>query len=353
MSNNKNFIYVAVTIMLIIVFIVLYFAFDNNKIWETDEYDKMVAKYEERLKEKKEEAANEEARLNEILSETPGIACWGDGLTYGTFGEGTSYPSVLEELMEEEDYPYDVSNMGVYGEDSRTVLGRAGAIPFVISEDFTIDGSSELIEISIESEDGSEVNPCIQDYNPGFNPCIVAGVNCIIYGETKSDDITKASAYYLSRQDNSTSVVEVPAGTEVVTSGSTEYNNYINILQTGDGGGYSTDTELVEQSLRFAEKFGDSGKYIIIGRMSGTADENADYDSMMEDEFDDHYLNARELLSSVEVEGVEYSKEDKEQMEEGLIPDCLTNNGYLNSNGYEALAKLVFERLEELDLLEK
>ncbi len=353
MSNNKNYLYMTITAILIIIFIVFYFVFDSNKIWETNEYSEMVAEYSERVEEEKAERANREARANEILSETPGIACWGDGLTYGTFGEGTSYPSVLKELMEEEDYPYDVSNMGVYGEDSRTVLGRAGAIPFVISEDFTIDGNSELIKISIESEDGGEVNPCIQEYNPGFNPCIVAGVSCTIYGETRSDNITKASAYYLSRQDNSTRVVEVPAGTEVITSGSTEYNNYINILQTGDGGGYSTDTELVEQSLRFAEKFGDSDKYIIIGRMSGTADENAAYDSMMEDEFGDHYLNAREFLSSVEVEGVEYSKKDKEQMEEGLIPDCLTNNGYLNSNGYEALGKLVFERLEELDLLEK
>ena len=353
MSNKRNYIYIAITVILLIIFFVFYFAFDNNKIWETDEYDEMVEEYNERVEREKAEDVNREARANEILAETPGIACWGDGLTYGTFGEGTSYPSVLEELIKKENYPYEVENMGVYGEDSRTVLGRTGALPFVISEDFTIEGSSELIKMEIESEDGSEVNPCIQDYNPGFNPCVVAGVNCIIYGETRPDNIAKASAYYLSRQDNSTRVVEVPAGTEVMTSGSTEYDDYINILQIGDGGGYSTDRELIEQAVKFAEKFGESDKYIIIGRLSGTAEENAAYDSDMENEFGDHYLNVREVLSSKEVEGVEYSQEDRKAMEEGSIPDCLINNGYLNSKGYEAVAELVFERLKELDIIEK
>lgn len=353
MSNNRNYIYIAITAVLLIIFIVFYFAFDNNKIWETDEYDEMVEEYNERVEQEKAEDANREAKVNEILAETPGIACWGDGLTYGTFGEGTSYPYVLEELIKEENYPYEVDNMGVYGEDSRTVLGRTGALPFIVGEDFTIDGNSELIKMEIKSEDGNEVNPCIQDYNPGFNPCVVAGVNCIIYGETRPDDLTRASAYYLSRQDNSTRAVEVPAGTEVMTSGSTEYEDYINILQIGDGGGYSTDTELIEQSERFAEKFGVSGKYIIIGRMSGTADENEIYDSEMENRFGDHYLNVREMLTSEEIEGVEYSQEDKEAMEEGLIPDCLINNGYLNSKGYEAVARLVFERLKELNIIEK
>lgn len=353
MNNNKNYIYMAVTAILIIIFIVFYFVFDNNKFWESDEYNEAVKEYNARLEQQRTDNEIKKVRANEILADTPGIACWGDGLTYGTYGEGTSYPSVLSSLIENEEYPYEVDNMGVYGEDSRTVLGRTGALPFVISEDFTIDGNSELIKISIESEDGNEVNPCIQDYNPGFNPCVVAGVNCIIYGETRPDDLTKASAYYFSRRDNSTRTLEIPAGTEIVTSGSVGYNKYINILQIGDGGGYSTDMELIEQSEKFAEKFGVSGKYIIIGRMSGTADENEIYDSEMENRFGDHYLNVREMLTSEEIEGVEYSQEDKEAMEEGLIPDCLINNGYLNSKGYEAVAELVFERLKELDIIEK
>lgn len=353
MNNNRNYLYIAITAILIIIFIVFYFAFDNDKIWETDEYGEIVEEYNKRVEQEKAEDANREARANEILAETPGIACWGDGLTYGTYGEGISYPSVLEELIKGENYPYDVENMGVYGEDSRTVLGRTGAVPFVISKDFTIDGSSELIKMEIESEDGSEVNPCIQDYNPGFNPCTVAGVSCIIYGETRPDDLTRASAYYLSRQDKSTRTVEVPAGTEVVTVGSTEYDNYINILQIGDGGGYSTDTELIEQSERFAEKFGRSGKYIIIGRMSGPAEENAAYDSEMENRFGNHYLNAREMFCSTEIEGIEYSEKDRRAMEEGRIPDCIMKDGYLNSKGYEAVAGLVFERLKELDIIEK
>lgn len=353
MDSNKNYIYIAITAILIIIFIVFYFVFDNNKIWEKDEFNQMTDEYYEKMEREKAENINRESRANEILSETPGIACWGDGLTYGTFGEGVSYPSVLEEIMKKENYPYSVDNMGVYGEDSRTVLGRTGALPFVIGEDFTIDGNSELIKIDIKSEDGNVVYPCIQDYNPGFNPCIVDGVKCKIYGETSPVSLTEASAYYLNRQDNSTRNVEVSAGTEIMTSGSLDYDNYINILWIGDGGGYSTDTELIEQSERFADKFGETDKYLIIGRMEGTDEENYTYDREMEKKFGDHYLNVREILSSEKIAGVEYSERDKESMEEGSVPNCLKKDEYLKDIGYEAVAELVFERLKELNIVNK
>ncbi len=351
MDKNKNIIYIAITGILIIVVIVMFFIFDKDKTWQMEQFDDRVEEYNNRVAQRKLDAEEQNARNEEILAQTPGIACWGDGFTYGTYGEGTSYPSVLRELIEENDYPYDVVNLGVYGEDSRTVLGRQGSIPFLISEDFAID-TMDLIKISIESEDGSEVNPCIQDYNPGFNPCTVAGVNCTIYGETTAEDITKANGYYLSRQDSSTKTVDVKAGTVVVTSGSTEYTKYINILQAGDGGGYSTDSELVEQEKKFAASI-DGGKYVIIGRLGGTTVSNQAYDSQMENAFGSKYINAREILCADEVDGVEYTQADRQQMTEGLIPDCLKSNGYLNEKGYEALGKAVFERLEEIGLVEK
>ncbi len=351
--ENKNYIYMAITAILIVIFIAMYIIFGDNKFWKTEEFDKTVDEYNERIELKNLEESEMEAAVNEILKDTPGIACWGDGFTYGTYGSGESYPATLEELVKKDGYPYEVVNMGVYGEDSRTVLGRVGALPFVVSESFVIDGSGELIEIAIESEDGSEVNPCIQDYNPGFNPCVVNGVNCTIYGAVTPDALTKASAYYLSRQDYSTKTVEVEAGTVVETSGSTGYDGYINILLIGDGGGYSSDTELMEQTQRFVEKYGEEGKYIVIGRLSGNEESNRVYDDEMEERFGNNYLNAREILSSEEISGVSYSDSDREEMSEGKIPECLTSNGYLNNKGYEALGNIVFERLKELDIMEK
>lgn len=350
---NKNYIYMAITGILIIIFIVMYVGFGKENKFEDAEFEKRVEEYSQRLKEEKARAEEEKARADEILAETPGIACWGDGFTYGTYGDGTSYPNKLGELLEEEGYPYEVSNMGVYGEDSRTVLGRCGALPFVVKSDFTIDGNGELIKIDIVSEDGNEVNPCIQDYNPGFNPCVVEGVKCTIYGETTSENIYKANAYYLSRGDNSTESVEVKAGTQIITSGSKDYKKHINILQIGDGGGYSTDTELIEQTERFVNSLDGSQKYIIIGRLTGDDADNEAYDKAMEAKYGNHYINARKIMCGYEVENVVYSQVDKAEAEKGSIPECLAKNGYLNEAGYNELGKIVFSRLEELELLNK
>ena len=62
-----------------------------------------------------------------------GYACIGDSLTGGFGGGDVSYPDVLEELLEEEarergaDKAPEVVNLGVNGEDTITILGRAGA----------------------------------------------------------------------------------------------------------------------------------------------------------------------------------------------------------------------------------
>lgn len=352
MDNNKNIIYMIITGFLIIIFIAMYICFDDNKGWVGNDFDKRVEEYIDRTIQNKIENENEVKLSEKVLEKTPGIVCWGDGITYGTYGNGTTYVSVLKEFLADRGYPYEVINLGVYGEDSRTVLGRAGALPFVIKDDFKIEGTgSELIKIAIISEDGNEVNPCIQDYNPGFNPCVVAGVKCKIYGETKPDNINKASAYFLSRQDNSNKIVDVPAGTIVNTMGSTAYKNYINILQIGDGGGYSTDTELIEQQVKFVESLEGSEKYIILGRISGSEEDNRTYDSAMERAFGNHYINIRKELTGQEILGVEYSARDKDSMEMGIVPECLKTKEYLNRDGYKALGEIVYNRLEELGFI--
>ncbi len=352
--GKKNYVYFIITIFLISVFIIMYFIFDNNKIWKGEMYDEKKELYEQRVKQQKTEKEKMELRNNEILKRTPGIVCWGDGRTYGTYANGKSYPTLLRDIIEANDYPYPVVNLGVYAEDSLTVLGRSGAIPFVVSNPFTISGNSDnLIEISLTSENGEEVNPCIQDYNPGFNPCVINGIKCKIYGEPDVTNINKAKSYYLSRQDNSNSKIEVGKGSIIETSGSTEYKNYINILQIGDGGGYDTDWELVEQELKFVESLGKSKKFIIIGRIGGSEKDNEYYDSRMISEFGEHYINIRKELTGREFEGINYSEQDKEDMKKGIIPKCMKRDGYLNEVGCKILADTVYERLQELKFIEK
>lgn len=350
--GKKNYLYFIITLLLITIFIIMYFVFDNNKIWKDEIYEEKKELYEQRIKQQKEEKEKRELRNNEILKITPGIACWGDGRTYGTYANGKSYPTLLKGIIEDNGYPYPVVNLGVYAEDSLTVLGRTGAIPFVVSKPFTISGNNDnLIEIELTSENGEEVNPCIQDYNPGFNPCVINGVKCKIYGEPDVENINKAKSYYLSRQDNSNSKIDIESGSIIETSGSKDYRNYINILQIGDGGGYNTDWELVEQELKFVENWGDNGKFVVIGRIGGSEKDNEYYDSRMVSELGDNYINIRKELTEKEFDGINYSEKDKENMAEGIIPECLKKEGYLNELGCKILADTVYERLLKLKLI--
>ncbi len=353
MDNNKNKICILIIIVLAVAFVAMYFAFSKNEGWKTNEFMKKTEAYNQRIEAEKAEKANSEARNEKLLAETPGTLHGGDGFTYGTCGNGINYPTELENILKKNSYPYPVANLGVQGEDSLTVLGRTGAIPFVVAEDFRIEGTvDDLIPIKITSENGETVNPCIQEHNPGFNPCNVAGVKCIIYAEVLNTDISKASAYYLSRQDNKTDKIDVAEGAKIITSGSTDYKNYINVIQLGDGGGFDDD-ELVEQLKSFVKSFGEYEKYVIIGKIGGSDEENEYLDQAMEDEFGSHYINVRKLLTQRKVEGVSYSDADINNMKSGIIPDCLKKEGYLNGMGYKALGNLVYDKLVSLNLIKK
>ncbi len=356
MDNNgrKNIICIVIIIVLLLLCAGMFKFFDNQKFWLTDDFEKRIVEYNDNVAQEKAKNAESKARREAILEKTPGIACWGDGFTYGTYGGGINYPAVLEDLLEGEEYPYKVSNMGVFGENSLTVLGRMGAVPFVVAEDFTVNGTSEdLIDLKITSEGGQSVNPCMQEVNPGFNPCVVNGIKCTIYGETDSSDPTKPKAYYLNREDGKQNDIDISAGTVIETSGSKDYDNYINIIQIGDGGGYANDNELAEQLARFFERFGNDGKYVILGRIGGSEAQNSALDAQLTAQYGAHYVNIRKLLCSQNAEGAEYTDSDKAEMAQGIVPACLKTENYLNKYGYNAVGKIVFDRLKELGIVEK
>lgn len=56
------------------------------------------------------------------------VVCWGDSMTAGAGGAGTTYPDVLASLSGR-----TVHNAGVGGETSVTICGRSGANPFILS----------------------------------------------------------------------------------------------------------------------------------------------------------------------------------------------------------------------------
>ena len=303
----------------------------------------------------------------------PGIVCWGDSLTAGAGGKGVSYPAVLEGLIhanyctpynlsdlfihrfpqfaEEMDYSFSVPvvNMGVGGENTDTILGRNGAVPFVTVNDFTIPAGRTPAEIVFESENGDPVAPLLQG-NAGMEWVTIEGVKGVISIEQESY-VSSSYRYFFTRSEAGGEVF-VPAGTELVTQGSTDYKDYLMVLFIGQNGGYDDVEELIsQQKAMLAHQTANNQRYIIVGLHTGTAADRAELEEAMQREYGDHYINLRAYMSEQAMDdaGLVPTLTDQQSMARGETPPSLMVDGvHFTPTAYRLIGQLIFERMETL-----
>ena len=204
-KRRHNFIHMMVKIVAVIAAMITIFLLYSNHMEQKEKSAELKAEAEA----VKREQNLEFNRLNDLVNSVksavntymPGIICWGDSLTTGAGGDGVTYPQVLEELIKENiiasldlskivnpSYRYlaasaqleslteiPVVNMGVGGENTDTILGRNGAVPFVVSESFTISEDDTKTEIHFTSQNGDKVAPLRQG-DRGMESVIINGV---------------------------------------------------------------------------------------------------------------------------------------------------------------------------------
>lgn len=298
----------------------------------------------------------------------PGIICWGDALTAGAGGNGNNYPKTLQQcindniihkydpslglpgdykyLVDLEEYKHNINviNMGVSGENSDTVLGRNGAIPFVLSDELIIPEGKIEVEIKFRSQNGNSVGPLLQGKS-GMETVTIAGVEGVIVYNNKK------GAYFFTRSSSGNSVV-VPTGTEIVTSGSKTGKDYVTVIFIGNSDGDVDPAILVEkQNAIINAQKRNKERYIIIGLHTGTSASRSDMEQLMKSTYGNKYINLREYMSSQALEdaGISPSSEDKKRMALGQTPrSLLVDNIHFNSTGYALLGNLVYERMDEL-----
>ena len=305
---------------------------------------------------------------NALTKYMPGIICWGDALTAGAGGNGTNYPKVLETrineniiekydlssgitgeykyLAKQEEYDINIKvlNMGVGEETSSTILGRNGAVPFVLADDLIIPEGKTSIEIKFRSKNGENVNPLIQGKS-GMESVTISNVDGVI-----SYNIKKG-AYFFTRSTSGNSVT-APVGTEIITSGSKIGKDYITVIFIGkDDGDIDPNTLIARQKAIIDAQERNKDRYIIIGLHTGTAASRQSMEKLMQSTYGNKYINLREYMSTKELEdaGISPSVEDKSRMALGQTPrSLLADHVHFNSTGYTLLGNLVYERMEEL-----
>lgn len=312
--------------------------------------------------------------LYEVLSQyMPGFVCWGDSLTFGSGGFGTNYPNILSDLLydniclkmnrisADHDYLFprmhhiDVVNMGCSGESSITILGRSGGIPFVTDDDMEIPAARKPVQVYLRSENGEEVNPLRQSDN-GMDYVIIDGIR----GELtiEQEDPWDDDKQYFFTRDERGEARKVPMGTTILTEGSEEYRNLIPLIFIGTNLGYESAEDLILQQRAIIDhqlgnpKDGDNARFLIIGLHLGTAQDQAELEAAMEEEYGLQYLNIREYFSTQAMEDYRMvpSEEDLENMALGMTPTSfmVEDRSHFNATGYTVLGRLIYDRMEQL-----
>lgn len=307
-------------------------------------------------------------------SDVPGIICWGDNLASGNGEESTAYPQIIHDLLEEnitsafdindiiqEEYSFlastivtdistpDVLNLGVFGEDTVTILGRNGAVPYVISENFTVPAEEEPVEIMFRSKGGEAVAPLLRGYG-GINYASIGGVvGTLVADSPTSDD--KEHSYFFTRKESG-EAVEVPAGTEILTGISDKFLDYIVVISMGQNGGWSTAAELIsQQKAILSHQTENADKYIIVGIPTGTTESQAGLEAAMEKEYGRKFINLRQYMCTdgLADAGIKPTAQDQEAIKKGVVPPSLfPDNANFTVKGNELIGKLIYSRMDEL-----
>lgn len=293
--------------------------------------------------------------LNQYL---PGIICWGDSLTVGSGGSGTNYPATIQRLLQDNllsDFQDiipvpEVLNMGVGGEDTNTILGRNGSIPFIVSSDFVIPADTTPVNISFHSSNGKPVAP-LRQAAAGMEWVIINDISGTI--NIVQETYTDNEYTYTFTRDTYGDPVEVTSGTPIITSGSTVGTNYLTIIFIGENGGYDTYEELISQQHAIIDhQTANNDRFIIVGLHTGTANERARLEMTMTAEYGDKYINLREYMNAQGMSdaGLECTDKDQGMIAKGMTPASLMidDGCHFNSYGYELIGNLIYDRMDEL-----
>ncbi len=260
----------------------------------------------------KNEAEETEYRDTEEAKETK-IVCWGDSLTYGTGGEGVTYPLVLEEKT-----GLTVYNYGVCGEKADQIAIRMGLYPMTVPA-FTIPAKKDPVAVRLLCEGEDPVMLRLGD--AGMNPCEIAGVKGTL--SFSEEDFS----YYFTRLAEGEEVF-VPDGTPVVmdAAGKADPDDIV-VLFAGSNDRPTKENvkDLIETEKEMIRYLG-SSKYIVVGLTSQEMiPEVAAVNEELQAEFGEHFLDIRAYLleNGLKDAGITPTEQDLLDIEAGEIPSSL------------------------------
>ncbi len=277
------------------------------------------------------------------------ISCWGDSLTAGSGGGGTSFPSVMQEQLGTRGYT--VRNKGVGGETAYTIAARQGAIPMTVNE-FTIPAGTEKTEITFANSPA--IYPLLQGGSDCINPCSINGVSGKITIENSGLTYVEGETkYYFTRSAEGTEE-NVSGGAYVTTASSAEKGKGDTlVLFVGTNGPKDVD-ELISIQKKMIEYNG-SNNYLVVG-LTYSSNKNNEYiksvENALQDTYGSKYLDLRAYLQSDKAfadAGISKTSQDESDIANGYVPSSFRyDTVHYNAAGYTIAGKRIAEKLAEL-----
>lgn len=253
---------------------------------------------------------------------TVDIIFWGDSLTAGAGGSGTTYAAVCANLL-----GLNHKNCGVGGETEQTIAARQGGNSLMIPPG-SVNGNysfSQMLDYC-----GKQILPLRQGTGGNtVNPVIINGQSCQL---SLTDETYTISGY------SGTLKNAVPA----LFNGANDSGDITVIFVGANGLGSNTVEERISYIRSMVTRI--RKKYVIMGISYGTESNRAADDAAMRKEFGNHFFPTRKMLVDygLTVAGITPTAQDETDIAAGTVPTSLRSDHiHLNAAGYTALGKML------------
>lgn len=205
------------------------------------------------------------------------VYCWGDSLTEGVGGDVATQESIQRFIVSA--YPdvvartYPCVNLGCRGETIQTIMARQGSDPMVVGG-FTIPASADenvivgylrgryydSNRLGIATQSGDVAQP-LKETEAGVNPCVIAGVEGILYRDYTADSDGRYAYRFHRLKDGEATAV--PSNTQIETYAMRNYRNGVAVIWMGANGAVNSHTAYI-QKLKDMITYGNYKNYIIV-----------------------------------------------------------------------------------------
>ena len=276
------------------------------------------------------------------------VTCWGDSLTAGAGGDSVNYPQVLAERIAEKYAPVPVHNMGIGGENTVTILGRAGVVPVHLYRKIVVPGTCTPVRVWLSGEGVGMFRPLRQG-DGGINPVTLDGIPGTLSVQQRSISEPPSKVKYFFTRSEPGRPEAIPTGAALTVANEGKYESDITVIFIGTNGGYLDARDLVLQQKKLIR----TNRYLVLGLTRGTEQDTAKENARMAAEFGDHFLDLRTLLcrDGLRLAGLTETDGDRSDIAAGIVPRTLrTDSVHFTAAGYRVIGNAVFDRLDQLGM---